>query len=124
MKTTLFFIFSIISLSVSAQTSSARTERDAEILADSVYEKLMDGADFGALVARYSEDPGSKNKGGKYFEVAEGAFAPEFEEQVLKLQLLEISKPFRSPFGYHVAQLLTRSENRYTVRHILIKCGD
>ena len=117
------FILTILSfVLISAQTNeSKRTESEAKKLIDSLYAKVKSGEDFAIIANRYSEDSGTKGKGGKYEPFKQGTFNIEFENVVVNLSLNEISKPFKSPYGYHIAQLLAIQGDYYTVRHILIK---
>ena len=45
---------------------------------------------------------------------------PQFEAQAFKMKIGEISQPFKSPFGFHIMQLIDRRGNEYNSRHILI----
>ena len=77
--------------------------------ADDVYAQLQNGADFEALVKKYSQDPGSKDSGGKY-TANRGQSVPEFDEAAFKLKTNEISKPVKTQFGYHIIQPLTNTK--------------
>jgi peptidyl-prolyl cis-trans isomerase SurA len=76
---------------------------------------------FGIYATLYSEDPGSANSQnqGCYKKVERGTMVPEFEEAVLNLQPSEISEPFKTDFGWHIARLEEKSGKYYTVCHIL-----
>ena len=73
------------------------------------------------MVKLYSEDQGSIKQDGKYTNIKKGQMTSEFENAFLNLKLNEISKPFRTAYGYDIVQLLNKQGERYTVRHILIK---
>ncbi len=66
---------------------------------------------FGIYATLYSEDPGSANSQnqGCYKKVERGTMVPEFEEAVLNLQPSEISEPFKTDFGWHIARLEEKS---------------
>src|SRR3546814_10538873 len=62
----------------------------------------------------FSDDPGSKNSGGDLGFQPPGVFVPEFQSLLDQLKPNEISEPFRTQFGWHVAQLLDRRERDVT----------
>lgn len=73
-------------------------------------------------VATRSEDPGSKDNGGRYDGITRnGAWAPEFVAATFRLQNGEISPVFKTKFGYHIVQMIQRKGDEADVRHILIK---
>jgi parvulin-like peptidyl-prolyl isomerase len=74
-------------------------------LADKVYAQLTAGGDFAKLAKQYSQDPGSKDKGGEYTDV-KGTFVAEFEKFAFAAKTKQISKPIKSQFGYHIIQTL------------------
>lgn len=95
-----------------------------------VLEKVKAGGDFAELAQEYSDDPGSKTRGGLYEGVAVGQFAPEFEAAIANLKPGEMAKELvQTPYGFHIIKLEKRGEAKgndgvpkatYDVRHILI----
>jgi peptidyl-prolyl cis-trans isomerase SurA len=75
---------------------------------DKLRERILAGEDFAGLAATTSEDPGSAADGGDLGWQGPGTFAPEFERAVNALEENEISEPFQTQFGWHIAQLLGR----------------
>ncbi|MEX0362494.1 MAG: peptidylprolyl isomerase, partial [Allomuricauda sp.] len=59
-------------------------------------------ASFNVKAILYSQDPGSKSKGGFYSMTRETPFVKEFKDVAFSLREGEISEPFESPFGYHI----------------------
>ncbi len=55
--------------------------KNKEALATQIYKQIQGGADFAALAKKYSQDPGSKDKGGK-FTATKGSDVPEFDKAV------------------------------------------
>lgn len=75
---------------------------------------------FDALAKRYSEDPGSKDRGGQYqINRVDKSWDPAFVNAAFRLKEGQISNPFKSKFGYHIVQLVQRSGDEAIVRHIL-----
>lgn len=82
------------------QTAKAR-------LVDAV-DRINGGEEFGELAKLMSDDPGSANLGGDLGWTTPDTFVPEFTEVVKTTEIGEMSEPFRSPFGWHVLQVLER----------------
>lgn len=118
----LIVVFLVLSTNVAfAQIDSTKkTKSEALIFAYQLYERINKGESFAELAKKYSEDPGSALQGGVYTDVKRGEFIPKFEEILFKLKPKEISKPFKTEYGYHIVELLSMDGNKYTCRHILI----
>jgi peptidyl-prolyl cis-trans isomerase SurA len=75
---------------------------------------------FEQLAQRYSEDPGSKERGGFYqLNRNEKSWDPVFLTTAFRLKDGEISAPVKGKFGYHIIQMVKRSGDDADVRHIL-----
>ncbi|MFN3883895.1 MAG: peptidylprolyl isomerase [Rhodocyclaceae bacterium] len=72
-------------------------------------ERLDHGADFAELARLHSQDI-SAAKGGDLGWLYPGDTVPEFERAMDALKVGEISQPVRSPFGWHLIQVLERKE--------------
>jgi foldase protein PrsA len=77
-----------------------------EALADELYAKLKNGADFGALAKKYTLDTASKDDGGKMTAYKGKTVAP-FDKFVFAAKVGELSKPIRTQFGWHVIEVLS-----------------
>jgi peptidyl-prolyl cis-trans isomerase SurA len=89
-------------------TSAVRTEEQAKQEARQLHERIKQGEDFGAIAKKVSDDPGSKADGGDLGWQPAGVYAPEFQAALDKLQPGQVSTPFRSPFGWHIAKVIER----------------
>ena len=98
-----------------------KQEKAALKKAKKLRKKLVRGADFGSLARKHSDDPGSAMAGGELGLVSWGQFVPEYEEAVTQLETGELSEPVRTPFGYHLIQLIERQGGQFDTRHILVK---
>lgn len=83
------------------------TEADARQRIDHIHQRLKEGAVFEELARVHSED-GTAARGGDLGWLNPGDTVPEFEAALTALQPNEISAPVKSPFGWHVIQLLER----------------
>lgn len=81
-----------------------------EKTAKEIKEKLNNGEDFAALAKQYSEDPGSKEKGGELPEFGPGEMDSKFEEAAYKLEAGQVSDPIKSSHGYHIIKLTEKKE--------------
>lgn len=78
---------------------------------DSIYTALEKGADFADMARKVSQDPGSAKRGGDLGgPYAPGAMIKEFEDVAYTLKNGEVSKPFLSPFGYHIIKMNKREQ--------------
>nr|WP_299261124.1 peptidylprolyl isomerase [uncultured Aquimarina sp.] len=81
---------------------------------------LENGSSFATKAVLYSQDPGSKSKGGKYTLNRQTPFAKEFKDVAFSLQVAEVSEPFKTDFGWHIIQLDKVRGEEIDVRHILL----
>ena len=68
---------------------------------------------------QYSDDPGSKAKGGDLGTISKGEMVQEFEDAVFSLEKDEISQPVKTAYGYHVIQVTGINEaKQYTLDEV------
>ena len=92
------------------QPSAIRTPDETRDLAHSLLGRIVAGADFAALAREHSEDAGSAMAGGDLGWTDGSEFVPEFRAAIAKLEVGELSKPFESQFGWHIAQVMDRRD--------------
>ncbi|MBY0595905.1 peptidylprolyl isomerase PrsA [Bacillus bingmayongensis] len=83
-----------------------------EETAKKVKEELGQGKSFEELAKQYSEDPGSKEKGGDLGYFGPGKMVKEFTDAAYKLKKDEVSEPVKSEFGYHIIKVTDIKEQK------------
>lgn len=88
---------------------------------DSVRTNLVNGKTSMTLeAAKWSEDPGSKYKGGCYPMQRKGSFVPEYEAAVANTPEGTYSPVFSSTYGYHIVKVVEKRGEFYESCHILM----
>lgn len=72
--------------------------------------ELDKGGDFAKLAEKYSDDPGSKTKGGELGFFSRERMVPEFSQVAFALGPGQVSEPVKSRFGYHIIKIIDRRE--------------
>jgi foldase protein PrsA len=78
-------------------------------LAKRLYNELKAGGNWNTIAKKYSQDPASKNQGGK-MTATRGQLVPEFEEVAFSLGKDQISIPIKTQYGWHVIQALSKTK--------------
>jgi peptidyl-prolyl cis-trans isomerase SurA len=90
------------------RTSDSVSEDDARRRLLTLRERIVGGgADF-AEMARVHSDDGTAARGGELDWIYPGDTVPDFERAYVELKINEVSEPVRTPFGYHLIQVLER----------------
>ena len=86
-------------------------------------ERIVSGeSQFSTLALLYSEDPGSRTRGGELGFMGKGQLLPEFANVAFNLQdPNKVSKIVETEYGFHIIQLIEKRGDRVNVRHILLK---
>ena len=80
--------------------------KSAEEFAADLKKQIEAGGDFAALAKKYSQDPGSAQKGGSLGTLTPGIFVPEFEQAASELTTPgQVTDPVKTDFGYHLIKL-------------------
>lgn len=88
--------------------SEIRSLEESQRLAERLYQRIQNGEDFATLARQFSEDPGSALNGGDLNWVDPEALVPEFRTVMANSPIGRLSRPFRSPFGWHILEVLDR----------------
>jgi peptidyl-prolyl cis-trans isomerase SurA len=91
------------------RTSEVVSESEARRRLLDLRQRIVNGgADFGELARVHSDDTGSAARGGELDWIYPGDTVPDFERALQELKPGELSQPVKTPFGYHLIQVLER----------------
>lgn len=94
------------------RADQAATTEDSEKMKETIfkaYEELQNGETFETIVAKYSDDRGSKQNGGLLPEFNSNKMVPEFIYQISLLdEPADYSEPFTTQYGWHIIKLVKR----------------
>jgi peptidyl-prolyl cis-trans isomerase SurA len=88
---------------------------------EEIKKQIEDGASFKMKAIINSDDPGVTQNGGQYEVTKDSPFIKEFKEMAFSLDVNQVSKPFKSDFGYHLMQLHEIRGNMRVASHILMQ---
>ncbi|MEO0115716.1 MAG: peptidylprolyl isomerase [candidate division WOR-3 bacterium] len=100
---------------------SPSVEVEAQKRSLEIYDILLRGGDFDEVARSFSEDERTRKRGGYLGELKRGELFWTVESTLFALKPGEISPPVRSPMGYQIFQIASRTENSVKASHILIK---
>lgn len=92
-----------------AEGVSADDSLAAKQKIDEIYAKAKKGDNWDELCAQFSDDLGTKNKGGVLPLFGTNAMIPSFEDAAFSLKTPgDFSTPVRTPYGWHIIKLIER----------------
>ena len=112
------YVFAQI-VKIPAATEEAKMRARERLL--ELRQRIVDGANFAALAAVYSQDPESAKRGGEMDFMPKESFMRPFGEAMGRLQINQVSEIVETEYGFHIIQLLEKMGDQYRTRHILIK---
>ena len=95
-----------IYLSLPPLASDSLVEAKGEKI-ELVYNEIVNGMSFEDAVKAYSEDRGSAQRDGVLSKFTVNRIVPEFVVAVKNMEIGEISKPVKTPYGYHIIKLIS-----------------
>jgi len=97
------------------RTDEVTSDDDARTRLEQLRDRIQGGDDFATLARANSQDPGSAIKGGDLGWVSPGSMVEDFENEMDKLPVGAISRPFKTRFGWHIVQVLARRDHDETL---------
>jgi peptidyl-prolyl cis-trans isomerase D len=96
-------------------TTVGKTDAEVEEIrkkAQDILQQAKKGGNFSDLAKKYSEDPGSKDKGGDLGFIVQGQTVPEFERTAFGLEKGQVSDLVKTQYGFHIIKILEKEPAR------------
>jgi len=84
------------------------TDENAKAKINKIKAELIGGKSWEDAAKQYSDDPGSKETGGRYENFNPAQMVPEFAEAVRTQEIGKIGEPVKTQFGYHIVLVESR----------------
>jgi peptidyl-prolyl cis-trans isomerase SurA len=81
---------------------------------EQIRQRILHGESFAVAAAAASQDPGSASEGGDLGWQSPDVYTPRFAAAIANLKVGEISQPFQTQFGWHIAEVLGRRNHDET----------
>ena len=106
------------------KTNEVTSDKQAEAKLTRIRERIVAGEDFATLAKVTSDDTASGSLGGDLGWSSPGRMVPEFENVLNTLKPGEISQPFKSRFGWHIVQVISRRKHDDTESYLKSKARE
>lgn len=93
------------------RSASEEEKKKAREKAEDILKRIKTGEEFAKLASEFSDDPGSKNKGGDLGFFPKGRMVPDFEKVAFSLKPGEVSDIVETPFGFHIIKVEERKDS-------------
>ena len=94
------------------KTEPQRSDDEARQQLEQWQQRISKGEDFATLAREHSEDKASGARSGDLGWASPGMLVPQFEKVMDALKPNQISAPFKTPFGWHIVQVLERRQGQ------------
>jgi len=110
----------IAQIVITPKASEAARQKTIDELSSYRNDIIENGSSFATKAVLYTDDTGSRREGGFMRINRKSPLVKEFRDVVFGLQEGEISEPFETEYGYHIATLEKVRGDDLEIRHILV----
>ena len=111
----------IVQIVIDPMPTNQEVEKTIRLLETMRNDVLENGSSFASKAILYSQDPGSRSRGGRYtLDRKRPVMVKEFRDQAYRLREGEISQPFQTDFGWHIVTVDKIRGQLIDVRHVLL----
>jgi len=111
----------IAQIVIDPKPTDQEVEKTIRLLETMRNDVLENGSSFASKAILYSQDPGSRSRGGRYtLDRKRPVMVKEFRDQAYRLREGEISQPFQTDFGWHIVTVDKIRGQLIDVRHVLL----
>jgi peptidyl-prolyl cis-trans isomerase C len=93
-----------------AKTDDEEKKKRARTEAENILKRIKGGEDFGKLATEFSDDKGSRDKGGDLGFFPKGKTVPSFERAAFELKVGDVSDIVETSYGYHIIKVFEKRE--------------
>lgn len=103
---------------IKPKVTEEQTQKTIDFL-NKIRDEVLNGARFASRAVLYSDDRGTRSKGGRIEVSRDAPLVKEFKDMAFSLEEGEISKPFKTEFGWHILTVEKIRGQFVDIRHIL-----
>lgn len=103
---------------IKPKVTEEQTQKTKDFL-NKIRDDVLNGARFSSRAVLYSDDRGSRSQGGRIEVSKDAPLVKEFKDMAFSLSEGEVSKPFKTEFGWHILTVEKIRGQFVDVRHIL-----
>ena len=103
---------------IKPEVSEEQTQKTIDFL-NKLRDDVLNGSRFSSRAVLYSDDRGTRSQGGRIEVSRDAPLVKEFKDMAFSLQEGEVSKPFKTQFGWHILTVEKIRGQFVDVRHIL-----
>lgn len=110
-ETTKHFITQVLARHILIKPNTVKSDKLVKTKLEGIRQQIVNGEDFAKLAKLHSEDKSSGIDGGNLGWMTPDTFVSEFKDVLNKLEPGKLSEVFKTRFGWHIVQLMSRRKH-------------